>query len=430
MTDDHKPDEQPDPIRKIMEDALNSAKDTWPKLNGAQGAQTWRHDLMTTPKGANICNVHNAAIVLKGLMWGKFRYNELDCSVEFKDTGKPIEDHNIIAIQSMVQRAALPLVTRTTIGDAIDLISRDFSFHPIKDYLDDLPPWDKENRLEWLFPYYFGGDAGALVPGEYEAAIGRMFMIGLVARVKQPGCQVDHMPVIEGPQGHRKSTACRILVGDAFFGDNVPNITQRESSQYLRGKWLIELSEMHAYDKSETASMKSFISRRIERYFARYGRTESNEPRQCCFIGTTNLSEYLKDETGGRRFWPVKSGEVNIPHLLRDRDQLFAEALFRFQQGESWWPDRDLEQRLIRPEQEARFIADSWIDDIGPWLERRAEQRVTIEMVLSQALSIAEKSKHGTQEQRRVAAILHHLGWVRGKRGAGGTRWWVPKSDA
>ncbi len=191
---------------------------------------------------------------------------------------------------------------------------------------------------------------------------------------------------------------------------------------YLRGKWLLEVSEMHAMNRAETAQLKAFISRQTERYRPSYGRKEVIEPRQCVFIGTTNRDSYLRDETGGRRFWPIKAGNIDLDGLMRDRDQLFAEAIVRYRNGKPWWPDKDFEQTQIMPQQAERYEADVWEETIAGYLDGKS--KVTVGQVAREALHI-ETARIGTHDQRRIAAALEQLGWKRQPQDWQGKRWWT-----
>lgn len=391
----------------------------------------WYSRCMVNRDGAVRNNLANIMLGLReDPAWsGVLGYDEMACTalllkpvpVHGKDGGavlvpRAINDEDVTRAQEWFQLAGFPGVTMATMHQAIPARARECAWHPVRDHLGALE-WDGTERVEtWLSRY-----AGA-ADDPYTRAVGRWFMVGLIARVMRPGCKVDHVLILEGTQGSGKSTLCRTLGGD-WFSDSLPeNITSKDAQNHLRGKWLIEMGELHALSKAEAAALKAFVTRQEEKYRPAYGRCEVVEPRQCVFIGTTNKPAYLRDETGNRRFWPVATGRIDLGGIARDRDQLLAEALHLFRQGEPWWPDREFEHDHIQPEQEARFEGDAWEEAIEHYLSPFHE--TTVLEVAKGALSF-ETSKLGTADQRRITAIMERLGWERGARAHGGKRKWV-----
>lgn len=332
---------------------------------------------------------------------------------------RPVQDADVSLLQELLQASGLEKIGRDVVHQAVDLRGHERSFHPIRDYLNGLR-WDGVNRVDtWLTMYLGAADT------EYHRGIGRLFLIMMAARIFEPGAKADYMPVFEGPQGARKSTACRVLAGQ-WFSNSLPDIRSagKDVAQHLNGKWLIEVAEMSSLDKADAAALKAFITRTVERYRPSYGRKEVIEERQCVFIGTTNKASYLRDETGGRRFWPVKVGTIDVVTLERDRDQLFAEAVRLYRKGMMWWPDSEFERKHIAPEQEFRYEEDAWECEIAAYLA--CHSKVTVVDVGRYALHI-DIAKLGTADQRRIAAALGRLGWRRpdkGGRGPNGERFY------
>ena len=406
-------------------------KRIWTKASTAVAAEPdWLAKCLRSETGKPMPILANALLALRADqdLGGLFAYDEMHRSAFLRSPipgygngqrgpfeTRPVTDVDVTQLQERLQLCGLPRLGKDVTHQAVDARAVERAYHPVREYLQALE-WDGKPRLATWMIDHLGAEAS-----EYTMNIGAMFITSMVARVFRPGCKVDYMPVLEGDQGAKKSAACRVLAGD-WFSDAMPDIRSgKDVSQHLNGKWLIEVAEMSALDKAEAALLKAFITRAVERYRPSFGRKEVVEPRQCVFIGTTNKTAYLRDETGGRRFWPVKTGKINVESLAANRDHIFAEAVSRFQDGHPWWPDAAFETQYIKPVQEERYEADAWEDEISRYLA--TAKHVTVMGVARAALRL-DVSKTGTTEQRRIAAALERLGWQRGARGSGGIRLW------
>lgn len=236
-------------------------------------------------------------------------------------------------------------------------------FHPVRTYLKGLA-WDGTERLPTMLEVYFGAE-----PSKYTTAVGQRFMIAAVARVMEPGCKADCMLVLESErQGIGKSTAIKTLAGD-WYADTGIMIGDKDSYQALRRVWVYEFAELASVRGREAERVKNFLSSQSDHYRPSYGRSYRDFPRQVVFCGSTNESQYLVDRTGNRRFWPVRCTRIDVPGLVRDRDQLWAEAVVRYRAREPWHIDSAELATLCETEQADRRAPDDWIPIVEKWLE-------------------------------------------------------------
>jgi predicted P-loop ATPase len=297
------------------------------------------------------------------------------------------------------------------VGRAVQTIARENPVHPIRDYLNALK-WDGTPRLDTWLTRYLGVE-----DSPYVRAIGSRFLISGIARVFRPGCQADYMLILEGVQGILKSSALKALAGP-WFADSISKLGSKDSAIEIAGVWLVEMSELDAMLRAALSATKSFVTRRHDRFRPPYAKHVIDRPRQCVFAGTINpIGGYLKDPTGGRRFWPVRCGVIDLEALIHDRDRLWAEALIRFRGGALWWLETSELQALAAAEQEARFEVDAWTEKVSQWLVSRTD--VSIGEILLGALGIPQESWSQTA-QNRIAKILVHQGFEQyrpGKKG-------------
>jgi predicted P-loop ATPase len=224
-----------------------------------------------------------------------------------------------------------------------------------------------------------------------------------------PGAQVDHMLILEGDQAARKSTTARILGGEWYSGE-LPSLMDAErAGQAIQGAWIIEAAELDALQGAHAARVKDFLTKTSDRYRAPWTRHHVDRPRQCVFIGTTNEGSYISDPTGARRYWPVRVEECDTVALATDRDQLWAEAVHAWSNGEAWWPEKGhTVERQLRIQQRERQTGDVWEQYIGDYV--RGQDTVTTADILTDCLGI-DPGKQTRKEYERVNGILRLNGW-------------------
>ena len=331
-------------------------------------------------------------------------------------------------------------VAPLVVGRSVGAVARDHRIHPVRAYLDQLQ-WDGMPRIETWACRYLGAE-----PTDLTHAMGCLWLISAVARIYRPGVKADHMLILEGEQGARKSTALKILAGEDWFTDELPDLGSKDAAIHMQGVWIVEIAELDAIGRAEVSRIKAFLTRTTDRFRPPYGRHTVEIKRQCVFAGTVNPDTYLRDETGNRRFWPIRCGDIDIEALRRDRDQLWAEAVARFKDGALWWlEDKEL-LKSAREEQDKRYQSDAWDGLIEHWLTHELRvvgdsfssldpprresvlrhkplRDVSVGEILEEAIG-AEPARWSRTDQMRVSGYLKKKGWERYQRREGDEREW------
>jgi predicted P-loop ATPase len=399
----------------------------------------WMEGVVCNSKGQIQKTVHNVVLILEQHPDTKelFCLNERNLRIYYTrapvwDLGNKSLDKQVSDDDAVYCTAWFNATVRLSVG--VDMVYKGIlsvagrrRMDPFRDWLGSLM-WDGVGRLTtWLTDYAKTDDS------RYVQRVSRCFLISAVARAFVPGCKVDTMLILGGRQGAGKSTLLKNLVGSDLFTDHLEDIHGKDSRMQVHGPVIIEVAELEAFSKPQTAAIKSFISTRFDNFRPPYGRAMDSFPRRCVFAGSTNRDTYLKDETGGRRFWPIAVGYwVDNEGLLSVRDQLWAEAVHAYKAGEPWWLGEE-DEALARVEQEAHREIDDWEEAIGGYLTldketavmhrgldaslatdrfSRAGARVwtSTAEILTYALQVSvDRQKSG--DQRRVAKALRAIGW-------------------
>lgn len=325
----------------------------------------WAEQLQRTQDGKIKSTIDNVLIILDGdpLLKGKFAMNKFAGRGEVLGT-LPWEKSTARRLWSDTDSNGLywymerfwGITNRSNIDSALDIHASEHAFNEVQDFIAGLV-WDGTPRLDTLFIDYLGAADSA-----YNRAVCRKAFTAAVARAMLPGCKFDNMLILAGPQGIGKSTLLDKM-SKGWFNDSIRTFEGKDASELLQGVWLVEVSELDAFRKTDVSRIKQFLSLRADRYRAAYGRHVKELPRCCVFFGSTNTTDFLQDTTGNRRFWPVDVGEQ--PHSktvwcdLTDEvvTQLWAEAKVRWQSGEPLYLSGAVEEAARMKQEEHREVS-------------------------------------------------------------------------
>jgi predicted P-loop ATPase len=309
-------------------------------------------------------------------------------------------------------------LSQSDVDAAVYAVAESRPFHPVREYLDALK-WDGLERICHV------PELITCVASTLNLAILKRWFVSAVARAFQPGCQVDTVLVLQGDQGIKKSSFFSVL-GDVWHADTKMNLESKDCYMALDGVWLYEWGELASAQKSSGATIRNFITSRVDTYRRPYDRVPSRVPRTSVIVATINPDEFLEDETGKeRRYWPIHVDGIDRDALREQRDQLWAEAVHLYRAGDQWHLTKE-EEDMLKTAHAAHAVADEWAPTVLGYAKDRED--VTIGAVLGEAFKkpIGQWTK---SDEMRIGEILTKAGWKKQKRHGGVRVWNLPEGE-
>ena len=353
---------------------------------------------------------------------GLYRWNEFSYDVEhtggvawsynIKENCE-VTDNDITEVMAFLAKKFNFSPPRSRVEDTIKTMSLRKSYHPIKDYLDNLQ-WDGCYRIN-----NFLHDICGVEKSDYSTAVSRKMIVAAVARIYKPGIKFDYMTILEGKQGVRKTTLLEILAGKDYHSTVNFSMSNKDIVDIMRGKWILEIKEMQGFKKVETDKVKALLDQHTDRVRLSFGHRAQDFKRNSIFVGTMNPlgeNKYLSDETGNRRFWPILCiGKINIELAVNIRDQVWAEALYLFKKGEPIYMETTALEELANQEQEERLAVDPWIDIIKEYLSDKVgipNIEISMQRIYDECLKIPFKDVN-KGVAGRIGRAIKSTGWIR-----------------
>jgi predicted P-loop ATPase len=360
---------------------------------------------INNPDTIDMCGLAKRYRKVEARVGDRMRFNEMRSAVEIDGKAIDVDDLRI----ELALRYNLDLPAKDCDRVCIHVAKKQ-SYHPIREYLDDCRSrfGPNDELLSGVAKEYLGCES------DLHSAYIRKTLISAVARAKRPGCKVDQVCILTGPQGFGKSAFWSILAGE-YFDDSVGNSSDKDERLKLHQSWFIEWAELETmFNRKDVSSVKAFLTTRVDKVRPPYGRGIIEMSRPSIIVGTTNHDEFLADATGSRRFWvcPINLPKLDFKKLKAQRDQIWASAVWAYEGGEPWILPNDL-KALAAEENEKYSLTDPWEDAIDIYTDNRDE--VTAEEILRNVLNIDLGIQTRAQEMR-VTDILKKKKFIRSRR--------------
>ena len=398
-----------------------------------------------TTEGKLLPTAHNALIILAGEEWksvlawdemaGKAVYLRQPPLPRWMHMEKispfyPLRDRDYRLLKQYFASTHSIRLSTESAREAVDTQSEMLAVHPIRTHLlECLEAWDGTPRLSTGAVVYLHAQNEPQMSNEFF----RRWMISAVARVFEPGCKADHVLVLEGEQGCGKSrffsTLGTLPGGREYSTSMISDLSNKDARAALhQSAWIVVMSELESMLRTSPQAIKDFITRTTDRYRPAYGRVEIANKRSCIFGADTNERGWLRDDTGGRRLWPIRCGTIDHERTLQDVTHLWGEAMSQYQDGEPWHLDTVGLTARAAAIQADRRDADPWAGIVETWLRSRMNDTISMDAIFDGPLDM-KPAQIGRREQMRLASILRSVGFQSGvvRTGSGlSRRWAVP----
>lgn len=386
-------------------------------------------------KGAILATIDNVTMAVRRadvcgieVRFDVFR-DEIMFSPPSRDEWQPFSDADYVRLHIALERGGFKPIGRELIRDAVLLVAYDNQFDTAITWIESLE-WDGVPRVESFLTTYLGAE-----DSDYARAVSTYLWTALAGRVLDPGCKADMAPILVGKQGSGKSSAVEAIApASEFFTEISFSEKDEDLSRRMRGRLVAEIGELRGLHTREQEAIKAFITKTHENWIPKYREFAVRFPRRLVFIGTTNKDEFLADETGNRRWLPVRVNQVDVAGIRQDRLQLWAEAREMFTRAGIQFRQAET---LAADVHEEHMIHDSWQDTVSAWLDEpdvltgdkpRERKFLRVRDVLVEALRFDERNIT-RREEMRMGAIFSALGYSRKKVRDGGRSVWAFTKD-